>query len=1038
MSKTLFPVVSRKRGTRHTALALAISASIALAWGGVVHAQAVNGTIHGKVPAGPDEAVRITNGAGYDRTIPVEPTGNYSVILPVGTYTVTLLQNGAVVQSRAGVATVAGGSVAVNFFSSGADATELSGVVVSSSSIPVIDVRSTQQVTTFTAEQIHRLPLGRSAEGIALMSPGVNAGSDALIGGPLGSSVVTFGGATTAENAYYLDGMNTTFALNGQGGISLPFDAIAQQQTFISGYGAKYGRSIGGVISQIGKSGTNEWHFGVRGVWQMPDWRSKKKNTYWANPYWNNAGQQVGDLMTWNQDDRFMRHVYDAYLSGPLIRDKLFLYVGLEKENTSNHGVGSKSSATMSSTQAHYPKTYVKLNWNINSNNTLAVTALQSQEKYWTKRYEYDYDRFQPGDFIGIPRLEKTSFVMWVANYTSYITDDLTVHAMFGKQRGRFYSYQPPYPGFDPDLAYVTGLSLQNPAYVPPGGAHSTQLNSSKSFPGHNTSVTNYRLDFDYRLGNHDIKFGIDNINAVDRGDGSVNTGPGYYWSYGHMDPDKPIMPSPDPSIPPYVGPPNSNPDGVDGYYVQRHVSQSIANVRVTQRAQYVVDDWQVTPNLLLNLGLRNDQFTNYNAGGVPYISLTKPQWSPRLGFSWDVHGDSSLKIFGNAGRYYLALPLSVALSIGNPVVNAGLYGTYSGIDQETGAPIGFQPLPQNPSTGVSIDSEYGQPKDPRASTSQNIKAEFSDNYVLGLQKAFQMMGSEWVFSATATYQRLNRIIDDYADIHRECDAGRRQGLDWLTPQACSQYAQSLMLINPGEDQVIMMKGPDGKLHKMNFTAEDQGFPMRPKRRYYALDLSLTHEWDGKWYGKVDYVFSRLYGNEEGPVSAAYHQSGSYESLTTAWDFPERMDNSNGVLSGHHAHTLKAFGSYAITPEWMVGGNFTVQSGRPLMCFGYYGPDMVALHGSMSYHWCNGKPAPPGSQGYTPWTHTLDLNVRYTPAWADHKLRLKLTAFNVMNKQTWILRNEYFGSPASPNSTWKYIQARTSPRTFMFTASYEY
>ena len=39
---------------------------------------------------------------------------------------------------------------------------------------------------------------------------------------------------------------------------------------------------------------------------------------------------------------------------------------------------------------------------------------------------------------------------------------------------------------------------------------------------------------------------------------------------------------------------------------------------------------------------------------------VEKNQWEPRLGFSWDVNGDSSLKIYGNAGRYYLALPQSV------------------------------------------------------------------------------------------------------------------------------------------------------------------------------------------------------------------------------------------------------------------------------------------------------------------------------------------------------------------------------------------
>jgi len=76
---------------------------------------------------------------------------------------------------------------------------------------------------------------------------------------------------------------------------------------------------------------------------------------------------------------------------------------------------------------------------------------------------------------------------------------------------------------------------------------------------------------------------------------------------------------------------------------------------------------------------------------------LTKPQWAPRLGFSWDVHGDSTLKLFGNAGRYYLALPTQVALSIASPVKNYGVYYTYTGIDPATGEPTGLTPLPRAP-----------------------------------------------------------------------------------------------------------------------------------------------------------------------------------------------------------------------------------------------------------------------------------------------------------------------------------------------------
>ncbi|HEY3521084.1 MAG TPA: TonB-dependent receptor plug domain-containing protein, partial [Rhodanobacteraceae bacterium] len=235
---------------RRKALALAIGSSIALAYGNGAFAQAVSGTIYGRVPVAANESIQITGGAGFNRTIPVGPSGQYSITLPVGTYTVSLVQNGQVVQSQSGITPAAAGAVAVDFVTpeAGANATTLSAINVTGKT-PPIDVTATNQVTTITAKQLQQLPLGRTAEDIALLAPGVGAGSPELTGGPLGTPVLVFGGASTAENAYYLDGMNTTELLNNQGGITLPYGAIEQQQTFISGYDARYGRSIGGVVN---------------------------------------------------------------------------------------------------------------------------------------------------------------------------------------------------------------------------------------------------------------------------------------------------------------------------------------------------------------------------------------------------------------------------------------------------------------------------------------------------------------------------------------------------------------------------------------------------------------------------------------------------------------------------------------------------------------------------------------------------------------------------------------------------------------------
>jgi outer membrane receptor protein involved in Fe transport len=487
------------------------------------------------------------------------------------------------------------------------------------------------------------------------------------------------------------------------------------------------------------------------------------------------------------------------------------------------------------------------------------------------------------------------------------------------------------------------------------------------------------------------------------------------------------------------VAPVNSNPAGADGYYVEKLIQSYNPSTRVSERAQYVQDRWQVTPNFLLTLGLRNDQFVNYDAAGVPYIRLTKPNLSPRIGFSWDVHGDSSMKVFGNAGRYYLTLPVGVGTTVAAPVRNIVQYGTYTGIDPETGVPTGYKPLPQNPQSGISVENQYGEPRNAKTVSAKNIKAVFSDNYVLGMQQKLTLMDTDWVFGATGTYERLNRMIAGSDDSQSECAAGRAQGYDWMTPETCSTWAQSPVVINPGEDQQIYLKAPDGSLRLVDWTAEDQAFPSRPKRRYYSLDLSMKHVWDGKWFAKFDYVYSKLYGNEAGPVGPMYESSGVVAYLTAVWAYPEIMEHSNGVLGTDRTHSFKAYGAYAITPEWIVGANVWVASGTPRMCRGAYGPDQTFPHGLISqYHWCAGKIVTPGSIGRTPWIKNVDLSLDYKPRWAGSKLDFKLQVFNVFNNQTPTFYGDYFITTESPGTGYGMVDARRSPRFARFSVSYDY
>ncbi|MHB1059563.1 MAG: carboxypeptidase-like regulatory domain-containing protein, partial [Rhodanobacter sp.] len=251
--------IQRKPGNRpfaSSALSLAAAITFGLYGAGAwapAHAQATTGSIFGQVPANSGETVTVSNSSGITRQVAVDSSGRYTVgSLPLGDYTVTLQHDGQTVDTRAHVTLRVGAGTEVSFgAANAANAQTLTAVTVQANALPTIDVTGVDSRTVITSQQLARLPLARSAEAIALLAPGVVEGSGLFMGlSTTGGSVVSFGGSSVVENAYYINGFNSTDPLSGFGGLTLPYGAIDQQEILSGGYGAAYGRSDGGVISQ--------------------------------------------------------------------------------------------------------------------------------------------------------------------------------------------------------------------------------------------------------------------------------------------------------------------------------------------------------------------------------------------------------------------------------------------------------------------------------------------------------------------------------------------------------------------------------------------------------------------------------------------------------------------------------------------------------------------------------------------------------------------------------------------------------------------
>ena len=120
--------------------------------------------------------------------------------------------------------------------------------------------------------------------------------------------------------------------------------------------------------------------------------------------------------------------------------------------------------------------------------------------------------------------------------------------------------------------------------------------------------------------------------------------------------------------------------------------------------------------------------------------------------------------------------------------------------------------------------------------------------------------------------------------------------------------------------------------------------------------------------------------------------------ITADFDFAEFTENATGYLPNDRKHSLKVFGAYKLNDEWNLGANLLVQSGRPKNCLGSYAGNLEedpGIYPNQSF-FCGGQPTPRGSQGRTPWTNNLGLQVAYTPSWAEG-LRLGVDIFNVFN-----------------------------------------
>ncbi len=1022
----------------------ALSVALGLCFIGGVQAQSTTGSIYGDAGAG--ATVTVQNQSGFTRTVIADAAGRYSIgSLPTGEYTVTIQRDGQVVGTR-NVTVLAG---------AGADAgaTTLDTVTVTASALNTIDVSTVESKLIVTKEMLEKVPIAPNLTSISLLAPGVVQG-DSRYG-----NVPAFMGSSASENAYYINGFPVTQSLTQFGYTELPFNAVDQVQVSTGGYPVEYGRATGGVVSVITSSGTNDWKFGGQYIYRPASLRSDPRNLHYgpngrSGLPWSNAGQ----LRVYNKDNTFERKTLSAYASGPILRDRLFFFAAGEFVETDVSGVTAiASSATAvnnarrngwTDSEINTPRWLGRIDWNITDNHLLNVTAIQDRTTEHDDRSGFDYATLaRVGSVVsGYDRDRNTR--AYIGNYTGYITDNLTVTAMYGESKTE---YEGSPVGYDPNCpTIVVGGDAQVPGLTYTPGC---QLSASPGYlPGRFDKTEAWRLDVEYRLGDsHTLKAGYDS-NEASSLVGSTNDGiaypgalgfafaGGYQWSYlKAADPNEPLY------QPQGVRSPASGGGyGLQGYYVVRNVGNNISSPRAVQRAQYIKDIWQVTDNVLLEIGLRNEQFYNYASDGSSYLTKDR-QLAPRVGVTWDVSGDSSTKLYASAGRYHLAVPNNVARRGVDGAENTSEAFTYTGVDPTTGAPTGLTSL----GPVWSPNNEFGQPRDGKSFSPTSLKSHYQDTFAMGAEHNFGSFNA----GAKFTYASLGSAIDDFCDGRPVWAWGQTKGYSreelgfvwdeeaevWVPDHGVAGFFAHCVLINPGEDNTYQYDvDGNGTYDEVTLTKEMLGFP-KMKRKYKSVDLFVERPFDGKWYGRLDYTWSKSIGNIEGQLNSDIGQIDVSTTLTG--DYYELALNAYGYLPNDRRHQLKANGFYQFTPEFTVSGAMSYASGRPMNCRGAVPNIDPESPNYGSFHFfCNGVAVPRGTFGRLPATLKFDLGARYQPNWMKG-LSLGVNVFNVFDRQSVanVAELRYAGtSDTTISADWNRVQSYTAPRYVEFTIRYDW
>jgi Carboxypeptidase regulatory-like domain/TonB-dependent Receptor Plug Domain len=599
---------------------------------------------------------------------------------------------------------------------------------------PAVQLSSSDISATVQATTVRELPLnGRSWTDLAALQPGVDTiqtqpsfSSGADRGNRGFGQQLTISGARPQQNNYRLDGVSLNDYANGAPGSvlggSLGVDAIQEFSVLTSNYSAEYGKTSGGVVNAITRSGTGAFHGS-------------------AYEFLRNSALDARNFFDGSRIPPFKRNQFGGSVGGPIIKERTFFFFDYEGIRQSK---GLTQVTTVPSNQARNgflqgsttpvpidPAAQAALafyhlpNGPVTSNPDIAVYTFSGQqvvnENFYTTRldhkisekdsmsgtYLFDKTPYTSPDGVNDVLLTtKSSRQIAVLEETHIFKPAFANSIRFG------YNYENvdnnvgakalvpaaadtslgTFPGRTAPQIFIGGLTT----FLGGVGGEAAYFYHWNTFQIYDDAFVN--------KGTHTIKFGF----AAERMELEIKalSDPNGIFHF----PDLASF---------YANKPNKFQGGVASTLTPR-------NLRQTLLGGYVQDDWRFKPNLTLNLGLRYEMVTvpTETAGklavlrnlsdatphiGDPFFNNpTTKNFEPRIGFAWDPFRNGKMAVRGGFGMFdvlplpyqftlltTLAAPFFAYTSINNPQAADPTRGVF---------PNNLPPLPSNTLRATYID----------------------------------------------------------------------------------------------------------------------------------------------------------------------------------------------------------------------------------------------------------------------------------------------------------------------------------------------